>query len=105
MCKKRKTGSGENISKSKIGKKFTKEHCNLISEKSKGVSRGKGRIITWKTGPKPGTSKSIGFGEKISILNKGRKLSKETKLKISTTKKLNHAKLRANNWKKNSKIR
>lgn len=79
------------------GIKFSKEHCEAISKGSKGISRGKGRTVTWKTGPKLGTSKPKGFGKIISILNKGRKLSKETKLKISATKKLNHAKLRTNN--------
>jgi hypothetical protein len=55
MSKPRKEGSGINISLAKQAKniKFTPEHCNNISKNSKGISRGKGRIITWKTGPKP----------------------------------------------------
>jgi predicted GIY-YIG superfamily endonuclease len=55
MSKPRKEGSGNNISLAKQAKniKFTPEHCDNISKNSKGVSRGKGRIITWKTGPKP----------------------------------------------------
>ena len=54
MSKPRKEGSGTNISLAKQikGIKFTQEHCNNISKNSKGISRGKGRIITWKTGPK-----------------------------------------------------
>jgi hypothetical protein len=46
------------ISESLKGKKYkprSEEHCKKISENSKGISRGKGRIITWKTGPKPKT--------------------------------------------------
>jgi hypothetical protein len=52
MSKPRKEGSGVNISLAKQAKniKFTPKQCKKISENSKGVSRNKGRIITWKTG-------------------------------------------------------
>lgn len=59
MSKPRKEGSGNNISLAKRARntKFTPEQCKKISENSKGISRGKGRIITWKTGPKPKNKK------------------------------------------------
>jgi hypothetical protein len=61
MSKPRKEGSGTNISLAKQAKniKFTPEHCEKISKNSKGISRGKGRIITWKTG-KTGPRKPYG---------------------------------------------